>query len=110
MAAYFFDAWKDSCEVPKPVVRERPVEQVQVVSPDQPPEHFDLDLRGLHCPVPVLRTQSKMARMRPGDTIRVLASDPSSWKDFPAFAARKKYDLFKMDDSAQQFEYWLKKT
>lgn len=46
MAAYFFDAWKDSCEVPKPVVRERPVEQVQVVSPDQPPEHFELDLRG----------------------------------------------------------------
>lgn len=110
MAAYLFEAWKDSCDAPKPVVRERPAVQTQVVLPDQPPEHFELDLRGLHCPVPVLRTQSKMARMRAGDTIKVLASDPSSWKDFPAFAARKGYDLFKKDDSGHQFEYWLKKT
>ncbi len=106
---HLFDAWKDSCEAPKAVVRETLPAPAEVDLVDRPPEHFELDLRGLHCPVPVLRTQSKMARMRPGDTIRVLASDPSSWKDFPAFATRKGYELYKKDDSGVGYEYWLRK-
>jgi tRNA 2-thiouridine synthesizing protein A len=44
-----------------------------------------LDLRGLFCPIPVLRVKEQMDTMSPGQTLHVLASDPGTVKDFEAF-------------------------
>ena len=41
-----------------------------------------LDLRGLKCPLPALRTSRHLARMKPGRLI-VLATDPMSVIDVP---------------------------
>ena len=35
-----------------------------------------LDLRGLRCPLPALKTAKRLARMRPGGHLTVLADDP----------------------------------
>lgn len=35
-----------------------------------------LDLRGLKCPLPVLRSRKALAALRPGATLIVLADDP----------------------------------
>jgi tRNA 2-thiouridine synthesizing protein A len=43
----------------------------------------DLDLRGLKCPLPALMARKRLARMAPGEQIRVLASDPLSVVDIP---------------------------
>lgn len=111
MAAFLFEAWKGSREPARAVVRERPEPICQVHEREEsgPPEAFDLDLRGLHCPIPVLRTQSKMAKMRSGDTVTVMASDYSSWTDFPTFAKRKGYELVSAERVGRDFRYVLKK-
>jgi TusA-related sulfurtransferase len=44
-----------------------------------------LDATGLHCPEPVLRTAKAMRRVRPGETITVLATDPVATIDFPYY-------------------------
>jgi TusA-related sulfurtransferase len=41
------------------------------------------DLRGLKCPLPVLRTRKKLAAMRAGDTLIVLCTDPLAGIDIP---------------------------
>jgi len=46
----------------------------------------ELDVRGLSCPLPILRTKKALAEMSSGQVIRVLATDPGSVKDFAAFA------------------------
>jgi tRNA 2-thiouridine synthesizing protein A len=44
-----------------------------------------LDLRGLKCPMPVLRTRKALRRMRPGSRVLVEATDPLSAIDIPNF-------------------------
>ncbi|MCQ8783811.1 sulfurtransferase TusA family protein [Mangrovibrevibacter kandeliae] len=43
----------------------------------------ELDLRGLKCPLPVLRTQKRLAAMPAGAMLRVLADDPLAGIDIP---------------------------
>lgn len=42
-----------------------------------------LDLRGLKCPLPVLRTAKEMARLPAGAALTVLCTDPMSAIDIP---------------------------
>lgn len=43
----------------------------------------DLDLRGLKCPLPALMARRRLASLKPGETVWVLASDPLSVVDIP---------------------------
>jgi tRNA 2-thiouridine synthesizing protein A len=46
------------------------------------------DLRGLKCPLPVLRTRKALAGMRPGDILVVACTDPLAAIDIPTLLAR----------------------
>jgi tRNA 2-thiouridine synthesizing protein A len=41
------------------------------------------DLRGLKCPLPVLRTRKALAGMQPGDVLVVICTDPLAGIDIP---------------------------
>jgi len=43
----------------------------------------NLDLRGLKCPLPVLRTRKALAGLRPGDLLTVACTDPLAGIDIP---------------------------
>ncbi|WP_369601591.1 sulfurtransferase TusA family protein [Hahella sp. SMD15-11] len=47
--------------------------------------HQHLDLKGLQCPMPLLRTKQALNRMQPGERLWVETTDPGSLRDFPAF-------------------------
>jgi tRNA 2-thiouridine synthesizing protein A len=47
--------------------------------------HFVLDARYLLCPMPVIRTQNRIAELSPGDTLEVQATDPGALHDIPAW-------------------------
>ncbi len=42
-----------------------------------------LDLRGLKCPLPVLKTRKMLAALAPGDRLEVACTDPLSAIDLP---------------------------
>lgn len=44
-----------------------------------------LDVKGLKCPLPVLRAKKALAALAPGAQLDVEATDPAALKDFPAF-------------------------
>ena len=44
-----------------------------------------LDVRGLLCPLPVIRAQDRVAGMAPGALLDVLATDPGTLHDVPAW-------------------------
>src|ERR1700758_4621895 len=44
-----------------------------------------LDVKGLKCPLPVLRANRALRDMAPGERLRVLATDPAAVADFQAF-------------------------
>lgn len=49
-------------------------------------EHV-LDLRGLHCPLPLIRARAALPGLGAGDTLVVLATDPEAPVDLGALAA-----------------------
>ena len=46
----------------------------------------ELDLRGLKCPMPVLRTRRALAQLPPGAVLRVWTTDPMAAVDLPHLA------------------------
>lgn len=44
-----------------------------------------LDARALYCPEPVMMLHNMIRHISPGETIRVLATDPSTKRDIPKF-------------------------
>lgn len=49
----------------------------------EPIEPRRLDLRGLRCPLPVLKLRKALALAAPGETILAIADDPVSLIDVP---------------------------
>ena len=48
----------------------------------------ELDVRGLNCPLPILRAKKALGDLTAGQVLKVLATDPGSVKDFQAFCKR----------------------
>ena len=69
----------------------------------------DLDVKGLNCPLPILRTKKMLAEMDSGQVLRVQATDPGSLKDFPAFARQTGNELVEQREEGKVFEYFLKR-
>ena len=53
----------------------------------------ELDTRGLTCPLPILKAKKALADMARGDVLRIVATDPSSLRDFQAFARQTGHEL-----------------
>lgn len=73
--------------------------------------HFDreLDVKGLNCPLPILRTKKALSEMSSGQVLHVLATDPGSVKDFQAFARQTGNELLSNGEIDKVFEYFLKR-
>ena len=69
----------------------------------------DLDVKGLNCPLPILRTKKALAEMETGQVLRVQATDPGSLKDFPAFAKQTGNELVEQKEVNRVYEFYLKR-
>ena len=69
----------------------------------------ELDVKGLNCPLPILRTKKTLAEMDSGQVLRVLATDAGALKDFPAFAKQTGNALLEQKEENRVFEFFLKR-
>ena len=65
---------------------------------DLPPA-LCLDLRGLLCPLPVLRLSRVMRDLAPGAVVEMRATDRASWIDVPHFCAQAGHRLLSASES-----------
>lgn len=49
-------------------------------------KQLELDARRLLCPLPVIKTQNKVAELSSGDILTVICTDPGALSDIPAWA------------------------
>lgn len=59
-----------------------------------------LDLRGLLCPLPVIKTQNQIRHMQPGEQLKILCTDPGAIHDIPAWCRVHQHTLI----SAEKIE------
>ena len=53
----------------------------------------EIDCEGLLCPLPVLRARKTLAAMRPGQILRLTATDRMAAIDLPHFCAEAGHDF-----------------
>lgn len=68
-----------------------------------------LDLKGLSCPIPIVKTAQAMKQLAPGECIEVLATDPGSVKDFAAWAKTTGNSLLTTSQDGGVFRFVLAK-
>ena len=71
----------------------------------------ELDVRGVNCPVPVMRMRKELEAMTSGQTLRVLASDPGSIRDINAYVKSSGDTLLESKKTPEgDFEFLLKRV
>jgi tRNA 2-thiouridine synthesizing protein A len=60
-------------------------------------ENLVLDLRGLRCPLPVLRAQKALRRMPVGGVLTVECTDPLTPIDIPHFVSEEGHQLISQE-------------
>ena len=75
------------------------------ITPDQ-----TLDVRGISCPMPTLKTAKAMKGMEPGQILEVLGTDPGTKKDMPKLAKKSGHEWLGFLDNEEGFyRFYLKK-
>jgi tRNA 2-thiouridine synthesizing protein A len=69
----------------------------------------ELDVKGLKCPLPILRTKKALTEMSSGQVLRVVATDPGAVKDFHAFARQTGNLLLSDGEVDQSFEFFFRR-
>ncbi|MCX7627809.1 MAG: sulfurtransferase TusA family protein [Methylophilaceae bacterium] len=69
----------------------------------------ELDARGLNCPLPILRCKKALAELNPGQVLKIVATDPGSVKDFPAFCKQTGNELLSFSEADGEYVYFMRK-
>ncbi len=67
------------------------------------------DLRGLKCPLPVLKTRRRMADMQAGDELIVETTDPLAGIDIPHFCHEDGHELLTQERLEDGHRFHIRK-
>jgi tRNA 2-thiouridine synthesizing protein A len=62
----------------------------------------ELDARRILCPLPVIRTQDAVAKLAPGDILRVTATDPGVVYDIPAWCKVHGHKVLAIEEGREE--------
>ncbi len=69
-----------------------------------------LDVKGLACPLPVLRARKAMKPLASGEVLEVLATDPGAVEDFQTFCQVTGHALLSSSEESGVFRFELRKS
>jgi TusA-related sulfurtransferase len=63
---------------------------------------IELDVRGARCPMPIVKAKKALEALRPGETLKVVATDKGSVLDFQGWAkTNKAAELVKQETATE---------
>ncbi|MBX9748350.1 MAG: sulfurtransferase TusA family protein [Roseococcus sp.] len=68
-----------------------------------------LDVRGMTCPLPVLKANKALRGLAPGARLAILATDPAAVKDFQAYAEETGHTLLEWAEEEGAFRFLLQR-
>ncbi|MCX2695267.1 MULTISPECIES: sulfurtransferase TusA family protein [Ochrobactrum] len=67
------------------------------------------DLRGLKCPLPVLKTRNRLQNMASGSLLWVETTDPLSGIDLPHFCTQEGHALIKQERDEKLYRFLIQR-
>lgn len=77
---------------------------VEGITPDE-----TLDCRGLSCPMPLLKVKKALKKLKAGQVLEILGTDPGSKKDIPDYAKKQGDEFLGMKDESGYTIFLVKK-
>lgn len=68
-----------------------------------------LDLRGLKCPLPVLKARKSMQPMKAGEKLWIETTDPLAVIDVPAFCNENGHRLLETEETDNQHRFLIER-
>lgn len=68
-----------------------------------------LDVKGLNCPLPILRTKKAIKDIAVDSVLEVIATDPGSVKDMEAFCKQTGNELLSTSDAGGTYTFKIKR-
>ena len=75
------------------------------VTPD-----LELDLKGLLCPMPMVKVSQQISSVPVGGVIRAVATDPGSMADIPAWAKSTGNEVLQAEKVGSEFVFLVKRV
>ena len=69
-----------------------------------------LDVKGLKCPMPVVKTSKEIKGITVGGVLEVLATDPGSMADITAWTKSTGNELLKADRDQDVFRFYIRRV
>jgi len=68
-----------------------------------------MDLKGLPCPMPVVKVSKGIKEVEVGQVIEAITTDPGSLADFPAWARTSGNEILKTDQGDGVITFYIKR-
>ena len=68
-----------------------------------------LDVKGMLCPMPVIKAKQAISQVPVGGVLEVIATDPAAKEDIPAWVRRAGHDLISMQQENETFTFYVKR-
>jgi TusA-related sulfurtransferase len=69
----------------------------------------EIDTSGLNCPLPILKAKKALSELQSGQTLKVIATDGGSIRDFQAFAKQTGNELVEQQTLGTTFVHVLRR-
>lgn len=68
-----------------------------------------LDLKGLACPMPVVKVSKGIKEVEIGQIIEAVTTDPGSLTDFPAWARTSGNEILKSEQNGNEIKFYIQR-
>ncbi len=69
---------------------------------------LELDCKGMFCPMPIVQLKKATKNMKPGQVLRLVATDPGSKRDVPAWADKTGNEILDSREEVKEFMFIIK--
>jgi tRNA 2-thiouridine synthesizing protein A len=69
-----------------------------------------MDLKGLPCPMPVVKISKGIKEVEVGQVVEAVTSDPGALADFPAWAKTSGNEILKTDNTDGVITFYIKRN
>ena len=68
----------------------------------------ELDCKGMYCPMPIVKLKKTTKNMESGQIVRLVATDPGSTRDVPAWAKKTGAEILESSEDGGEYVYIIK--
>jgi tRNA 2-thiouridine synthesizing protein A len=68
-----------------------------------------MDLKGLACPMPVVKVSKGIKEVEVGEVLQAITSDPGALTDFPAWAKTSGNEILKTETEDKETSFFIKR-